>query len=107
MANIEYGIWIMNNGGKPYMLNPYHSFGEVYNALTIMVSEVQGRHQPYYVDNDFFENEYPAMLNCRMFCIKEREVSEWEKYSQYKHIKLDYKTKNIKNNNVYKFPEIF
>ncbi len=38
------------------------------------------RNRAYYVDNDFFKNVFPPNLqNSKYFCIKERNVTEWEK----------------------------
>lgn len=43
------------------------------------------RQRPYFVDNDFFKNTHNAnSTRLRYFCIKEREVTEWEKYSEEK-----------------------
>ena len=47
-----------------------------------MVNLEKERGRPYYVFNDFYENEYPANLSCKIFCLKERETSDWKKYSE-------------------------
>ena len=47
-----------------------------------MISLEKDRNRAYYVDNDFFKNVYPYNLqHCKYFCIKERNVTEWEKSS--------------------------
>jgi len=53
------------------------------------------RNRPYYVDNDFYENEYPAALNCKIFCIKRREISDWEIYSEEKQRELENTKDNV------------
>ena len=86
--------------GYPYSLNNYKSFNEALNALENMIILEQKRNRPYYVFNDFYNNEYPASVSGKIFCIKERTVSEWQKYS-YDNI-----LNNNNYNNVYKFPNI-
>ena len=66
-----------------------------------MIGLEKERHRPYYVHNDFYKNEYPAGLNCKIFCIKERFVSNWEIYSDI----ADNSNNNL--NNIYEFPKRF
>jgi len=40
------------------------------------------RQRPYYVDNDFFENKYALVGDLKYFCIKEREITDWNIYSE-------------------------
>lgn len=59
-----------------------------------MISLEKERNRAYYVDNDFFDNVYPYILtHCKYFCIKERNVSEWEKVGR--------QTNQKKNNIIY------
>lgn len=101
MANKEYSIFITCKGGHSYNLTNYNSFNDALNALKIMISLEQERNRPYYVFNDFYDNEYPASVSSKIFCIKERTVSNWEKYS-YNNI-----SKNNNKCNVYQFPNLF
>ena len=40
------------------------------------------RNRAYYVENDFFDNVFPAnMQNCKYFSIKERDVTNWNTVS--------------------------
>lgn len=50
------------------------------------------RKKMYFVDNDFYNNKYPDFCSTDYYCIKEREVSEWQ---QYKEFKLSNKNKII------------
>ena len=65
-----------------------------------MITLERERNRPYYVFNDFYDNEYPASINGKIFCIKERTVSNWEKYSYNNNLK------NNNYNNVYQFPNL-
>lgn len=100
MTNKEYTIFITCKGGMPYNLCTFKTFTEVLQALNGMIQLEKERHRPYYVLNDFYENEYPASLSGKTFCIKERTITEWEKYSYNNIIQKTY-------NNVYKFPNLF
>jgi len=87
----EYSIYCIYNGGVPFYLSSYNNLTECKLQLYNMVELEKERGRPYYVHNDFFENEYPATVNGKYFCIKERYVSEWKNYSE---------KSEIKNNNV-------
>lgn len=71
----------MKNGqGKPYILSPYPSFRDAFNALSIIIENEKERGRIFYVDNDFFDNKYPPNMQGRYFCIMQRSISDWEKY---------------------------
>lgn len=66
-----------------------HIFNNIDSAkikLFEMIELENERERPYFVDNDFFNNKYNISTKLKYFCIKEREVSEWEKYSEEKEI---------------------
>lgn len=47
-----------------------------------MIELEKERNRIYYVDNDFYENEYPCSIRCKIFSIRERKVSKWCKYTE-------------------------
>lgn len=61
-----------------------------------MVALEQERGRPYFVNNDFYENEYTQNVKGKYFCIRERTVSTWEKYCE---------TNTISNNKIIYFKE--
>ena len=76
----EYAIYCICNNGKPYFVKPYDNFFEARQSLGFMIEGCKKNRKPYYVDNDFFENEFPYMVDSGMYySIYEREVTEWEK----------------------------
>lgn len=95
MDNKEYTIFITCNGGKTYNIHVYDNFFNAQHDLYNMVELEKKRNRPYYVHNDFFKNEYPASLNCKIFCLKERIVSNWETYTESTN----------KYDNIYNFPK--
>lgn len=80
--SIEYTIYCIYNGGKPFSLNTYNNINDVKLHLYDMISLEERRHRPYYVYNSFFKNKYPSTITGKFFCIKKREVSEWEIYDE-------------------------
>ncbi len=89
----EYGIYIRQGSGKPYMI---HIFNNIYSAkqkLYEMILLEEERQRPYFVDNDFYKNKYNTTIKLKYFCIKEREVTDWQKYSKDN-------ISNDKNNNI-------
>lgn len=89
----EYSILCIYNGGKPFYLGSYSSIHEAKVKLYDIISLEQERGRPYYVNNDFFKNEYTQNVKCKYFCIKERNVSNWVEYKEINN--------QIKNNIIF------
>lgn len=94
----EYCIYIICNGGKPYYISTYENLELAKIELYRMIELEKIRNRPYYVHNDFYENEYPATINCKIFCIRQRTITDWEIYSQEKEKQQEEQNKNQKNN---------
>ena len=81
----EFTILCVYNGGKPFFLNTFYSLEDAKYKLYDIIALEKERNRAYYVDNDFFSNVYPYNLeHCKYFCIKERNVTEWEKTTEIK-----------------------
>ena len=85
----EYGIYIRNGKGTPYMLDIYNNLDAAKTKLYDMIQQEELRERPYYVDNDFFDNKYNIAIKLKYFCIKVRNVTEWEKYEEQKEIQKE------------------
>ena len=83
----QYGIYIRCNGGIPYMIHFYDNINDAKIHLYDMINLEEERGRPYFVDNDFFNNKYKNCLNLKYYCIKVREVSDFEVYSEKSSIK--------------------
>lgn len=82
MINIkEYGIYIRNNQGSPYMLDKFKTIESVKLKLLEMIQLEEERDRPYFVDNDFWKNKYTIAVKLKYFQVREREISEWEIFS--------------------------
>ena len=79
----EYGIYIKNGNGTPYMIDFYKNIDSAKFAVFDIVSLEEERGRQYFVDNDFFYNKYKFAGNLKFICIKERDVSNWSNYSEY------------------------
>ena len=66
------------------MIYIYNNIESAKLKLYQMTQLEEERQRPYFVDNDFFRNKYNMVGKLKYFCIKEREVSEWENYSEEK-----------------------
>ena len=95
--SFEYIIYCIYNGGKPFFIHTYDNINSAKIDLYNMIELEKKRNRPYYVDNDFFNNEYSSNVIGKYFCIKQRKVSEFKKYSELKS--------NYKNNNIVKFKD--
>lgn len=94
----EYTIFCVYNGGKPFYLSPFSNIQKAKLQLYDMVELEKERGRPYYVNNDFFKNEYTSNVLGKYFCIKERKISDWVDYIELK--------KEKKFNNLVFFNEI-
>lgn len=78
----EYCIYIKCKNGEPYILSFYSNILNAKQKLFEMIQIEEDRGRPYFVDNDFFKNKYILSSNLKYYCIKEREVSDFKKYSE-------------------------
>ena len=93
----EYGIYQRCKSGKPYMVLKFNSIMQCKVALYDMVQLEEERGRPYFVDNDFFDNKYVNSFNGMYYCIKVREVTDYEVYKE----KEEHKNNNDKNNLIF------
>lgn len=80
----EYSIYIRKGSGTPYMIHFFNNIESAKIKLYDMIQLEEDRQRPYFVDNDFFNNKYNTSTKLKYYCIKEREVSEWQNYSEEK-----------------------
>lgn len=95
----EYCIYQINRGGQPFI---YHIYDNLENAkldLYNLISLEKERNRPYYVNNDFYENEYTPNISSKYFCIRKRTVTQWENYSKQKEKQEQENTENKMNKN--------
>lgn len=98
----EFAIYCIYNGGTPFILHQYDTIQEAKINLYNLISLEDERNRIYYVDNDFYENKYPAGILGKYYKIVERRISHWEKYSEVNINIAD----NKKLNNVIPFRKI-
>lgn len=78
----QYGIYIRQGSGTPYMIHFFNSINSTKLKLYEMIQLDEERQRAYFVDNDFFVNKYNISTKLKYYSIRVREVSEWEKYSE-------------------------
>ena len=77
----EYGIYIRNGQGSPYMLDKFKSIESVKAKLLEMIQLEEERGRPYFVDNDFWNNKYNIAIKLKYFRIIERDVTGWSSFT--------------------------
>lgn len=93
----EYGIYIRCHGGTPYMIHFYDNILSAKQKLYEMIQIEEDRGRPYFIDNDFFSNKYPCSIDLKYYCIKERDITDWQNYSEKNNIIKDDKIINFFN----------
>ena len=80
----QYGIYIREGSGTPYIIHFFNTIDGCKMKLYDMIQLEEERQRPYFVDNDFYKNRYSMVGKLKYFCIKVREVTEWENYTEEK-----------------------
>ena len=80
---VEYCIYIQKGSCTPYVVGTYNSIYDAKHALNNMLELYKIRRKLYFVDNDFYDNEFSNLCSSDYYCIKVRQVSEWKKYSEF------------------------
>ena len=80
----EYRIVIQHGQAKPYSLWSFNTYEACYFKLMEFINDRKhSARKEYFVENDFFENEYPAYIDgITRYRIEFRDVSKWEILSQ-------------------------
>lgn len=94
----EYSIYIRKGSGTPYMIHFFNNIDSAKIKLYEMIQLEEERQRPYFVDNDFFDNKYNMSTKLKYYCLKVREVSEWNNFSEEerkKDNKIIYFNKNF------------
>lgn len=84
------------------MIHIFDNFNSALQKLELLISYDEERGRPYFVDNSFFNNKYDLLPDLIYYCIKEREVSKWDKFSNFSNSN-DKKYKNTNLINFYDF----
>lgn len=85
----EYVIYIRCKNGIPYTIHTFNNITSAKLKLYDMISLDEERGRAYFVDNDFYNNKYPCSNSLKYYCIKVRDVSDYEIYSEEKSKKED------------------
>lgn len=64
------------------MIHFFNSIDSAKLKLYDIIATEEERGRPYFVDNDFYKNKYPCSLNANYYCIKERDVTDFIKYTE-------------------------
>lgn len=97
---IQYSIYTVYNGGRPYYGVEYTSLSECREALESIIKYHEKHHHLYYIDNDFFNNKFQYLDKCYYYSIHCREVSEWDNIDNRDKNK-DIQNNRIRNNIIY------
>lgn len=93
----EYSIYFIVGGGVPYNLNTFKDINDCKIKVNNLINEYKEKNKLYYLDNDFYENEFKLDLvlnnkNGKYLKIIERDVTTWHEYKESQHCAND---KNI------------
>jgi hypothetical protein len=90
-SEYEYVVYKRVGSARPYLARTFDSFDDVLRN----VQEIEKRHnhyrQVFYIDNDFYENQYNQNLNGTYYKFLRRPVFDWEEFDnneEYKFAKI-------------------
>lgn len=80
----QYGIYRINNGGIPFLINKFDSLISAQLFINECVFDWDNKNMTYYIDNEFFTNKY-SRSEANFYCrIKVREITDWQELSNEK-----------------------
>lgn len=85
----EYAIYCRIKKGKPFIVFNSTEKSVIISKLYELISYKEEYNETYYVENDFFHNIYIQINANWFYCIKEREVSDWQTYSKEKDLEKE------------------
>lgn len=74
----EFTIYIRQGTAIPYLINTYNSYYDAKRFLEEKAKRHQHYNQIFYIDEDFFENEYTNNYQGTYYKILKRPVADWE-----------------------------
>ena len=80
----EYGIYIKQGTGTPYMIHFFNNINKAKAKLYEMIELDEEREKPYFVDNDFFDNKYKIATKVKYYCIKSRDYLNGQNFLNLK-----------------------
>lgn len=106
---MEYAILRQINAGTPFIhIITFKSFQSAKDYLqNIFIDEHEKRNKMYFVDNEFYKNNYSNLRGIGDFYyykIVERKVTSWENYNYFKN--SEDKDKQAEKSNIIKFPNL-
>jgi hypothetical protein len=86
----EYDVYIQTNNGKPYILGRrFATIDDVYRYTKEIEKKHNHYNQSFYIDNDFYKNEYDKKTVKVYYKFLRRKINDWEEFDKKKKIELD------------------
>ena len=74
----EYAIYCITNNGTPYIAGHFTNKEQIQEHIGSITRRHDKYHQSYYVDNDFFTNEYEMSQSKNYYKVLQRAVNDWQ-----------------------------
>ena len=76
----EYALYCRHGQGIPFIARTFDDIYEVKRFIQEVEKRHNHYHQIFYIDNDFYENQYSINLNGTYYKFLRRPVSDWQEF---------------------------
>lgn len=74
----EYCLYIRNGTGCPYIARTFDDMFEAQRYIIELEKRNNRFHRIFYVDNEFYKNQYSPNIEGIYYKILKREINDWE-----------------------------
>lgn len=74
----EYAVYCRMNQATPYIKATFDNKKQLEEYLKAVIRRHNQFHQSYYLDVDFYENEYPENQSNAYYKVLRRTVNDWQ-----------------------------
>lgn len=85
----QYIIYTYVKNATPYVIASFYNIYQAKLKLYDIIEMDKERRFKYYVDNDFFDNQYSLESADRYYCIKFRQEMPYKKYYEFENVEID------------------
>ena len=79
----EYVLYCRHENALPFFVRTFDSYEDVCRFINELVKRHNHYRQIFYIDNDFYKNQYSINLNGTYYKFLRRPVADWQEFSKW------------------------
>ena len=81
-SKYEYMLYCQHGTGQPFIARTFNGFDEVKRYTEELEKKHNHYHQNFYIDNDFYNNQYSINQNGTYYKFLRRPVADWQEFDK-------------------------